>query len=191
MSNCLTDQVLKNAILAPSYYAQVASTIDLLAALERVPNWHVWPLTTNSRQGRFGTKKVTSGVCSKLRTSGLTKCQNRFDLRSLPERSSTAICKSSSIPKILSVGEFQPQNADAVFVFPASRYDAHNLSFIVAILSRRKDSMAKRWIFRAHDSGSFLEFANELKIDPVVSQLLLSRGISQVDAAKLFLECKF
>jgi len=51
--------------------------------------------------------------------------------------------------------------------------------------------MAKRWIFRAHDAGSFLEFANELKIDPVVSQLLLSRGISRVDAAKLFLECKF
>jgi single-stranded-DNA-specific exonuclease len=51
--------------------------------------------------------------------------------------------------------------------------------------------MAKRWIFRAHDSGSFLQFANELKIDPVVSQLLLSRGISQVPAARLFLECKF
>lgn len=51
--------------------------------------------------------------------------------------------------------------------------------------------MAKRWIFRAHDSGSFLEFASQLKIDPVVSQLLLTRGISQPDAAKLFLESKF
>lgn len=51
--------------------------------------------------------------------------------------------------------------------------------------------MAKRWIFRAHDSSSFLQFASQLKIDPVVSQLLLSRGISQIDAARLFLECKF
>lgn len=51
--------------------------------------------------------------------------------------------------------------------------------------------MAKRWIFRAHDSGSFLEFASQLKIDPVVSQLLLARGISQPDTAKLFLESKF
>lgn len=51
--------------------------------------------------------------------------------------------------------------------------------------------MGKRWIFRAHDAGGFLEFAKELKIDPVVSQLLLARGISQVPAAKLFLESKF
>ncbi|MCY3005866.1 MAG: single-stranded-DNA-specific exonuclease RecJ [Planctomycetota bacterium] len=51
--------------------------------------------------------------------------------------------------------------------------------------------MSKRWIFRAHDSAGFLAFADELKVDPVVSQLLLSRGISKVDAARLFLECKF
>jgi len=51
--------------------------------------------------------------------------------------------------------------------------------------------MGKRWIFRAHDSGGFLEFAKQLEIDPVVSQLLLSRGISQVTQAKLFLESKF
>ena len=51
--------------------------------------------------------------------------------------------------------------------------------------------MSKRWIFRAHDSAGFLAFADELKVDPVVSQLLLSRGISKVDAARLFLDCKF
>jgi len=51
--------------------------------------------------------------------------------------------------------------------------------------------MGKRWVFRSHDAGSFLSFAEELQIDPVVSQLLLARGINQRDSAKLFLEAKF
>ncbi|MFN7732961.1 MAG: single-stranded-DNA-specific exonuclease RecJ [Pirellula sp.] len=51
--------------------------------------------------------------------------------------------------------------------------------------------MAKRWIFRGHDSGAFLRLADQLNIDPVVAQLLSVRGIDTPDRAKFFLESKF
>ena len=51
--------------------------------------------------------------------------------------------------------------------------------------------MNKRWVYRSHDAGSFMAFADQLQIDPVVSQLLLARGINGVESAKLFLESKF
>ena len=51
--------------------------------------------------------------------------------------------------------------------------------------------MNKRWIFRGHDSGNFLNLSEQLQIDPVVSQLLWARGICEPNAAKLFLESRF
>jgi len=47
-------------------------------------------------------------------------------------------------------------------------------------------AMNKRWVYRSHDAGSFMAFADQLQIDPVVSQLLLARGINGVESAKLF-----
>lgn len=51
--------------------------------------------------------------------------------------------------------------------------------------------MPKRWVFRGHDAKAFLRFAEVLQIDPVVSQLLWVRGITEPGAARFFLDARF
>jgi single-stranded-DNA-specific exonuclease len=51
--------------------------------------------------------------------------------------------------------------------------------------------LPKRWVFRGHDSAKFLLLAEQAGIDPIISQLLCGRGITDPSAAKFFLEAKF
>lgn len=51
--------------------------------------------------------------------------------------------------------------------------------------------MPKRWVFRGHDSKDFLLLAQRAGIDPIVSQLLSGRGITDPLQARSFLEARF
>jgi single-stranded-DNA-specific exonuclease len=51
--------------------------------------------------------------------------------------------------------------------------------------------LAKRWIFRGHDAGSFLGLSDAEGLDPVVAQLLWARGIVSPRDVQFFLESKF
>ncbi len=51
--------------------------------------------------------------------------------------------------------------------------------------------MAKKWLFKGHDSAAILELANKSSIEPVVAQLLLNRGITEHLSIGTFLEARF
>jgi single-stranded-DNA-specific exonuclease len=51
--------------------------------------------------------------------------------------------------------------------------------------------LPKRWVFRGHDPQSFLRLAEQAGIDPVISQLLCGRGITDAEQARAFLEARF
>ncbi len=51
--------------------------------------------------------------------------------------------------------------------------------------------MPKTWVFRGHDPKTFLLLAEQVGIDPVISQLLCRRGISDPASARSFLEARF
>ena len=51
--------------------------------------------------------------------------------------------------------------------------------------------MPKSWIFRGQDPSGFLRLAEQAGIDPVISQLLHGRGISDPEQARSFLEARF
>lgn len=51
--------------------------------------------------------------------------------------------------------------------------------------------MAKQWLFRGHDSFAIKELARTSRIDPVLAQLLLQRGLSEVGDVERFLEKRF
>ena len=50
--------------------------------------------------------------------------------------------------------------------------------------------MAKLWRFVAHDADRIARMGRDLNVSPVVAQLLLGRGIDDVDAARDFLDCR-
>lgn len=51
--------------------------------------------------------------------------------------------------------------------------------------------MKKRWITKEHDRGRVREFANEIKVSPLIAALLIARGIDTEDKAEKFLRPKF
>ena len=51
--------------------------------------------------------------------------------------------------------------------------------------------MTKRWIFRGHDAGDILKLSEQARLDPLVSNLLWARGLTDTVAIKYFLEAKF
>ena len=51
--------------------------------------------------------------------------------------------------------------------------------------------MAKKWLFKGHDSAAILELANKSSVEPVVAQLLLNRGITEHLSIGTFLEARF
>jgi single-stranded-DNA-specific exonuclease len=51
--------------------------------------------------------------------------------------------------------------------------------------------LPKNWIFRGHDPGGFLRLAEQAGIDPVISQLLCGRGITDPVQARSFLDARF
>jgi len=51
--------------------------------------------------------------------------------------------------------------------------------------------MAKKWLFKGHDSAAILELAKKSSVEPVVAQLLLNRGITEHLSIGTFLEARF
>jgi single-stranded-DNA-specific exonuclease len=51
--------------------------------------------------------------------------------------------------------------------------------------------VTKRWIFRGHDAGDILKLSEQTRLDPLVSNLLWARGLTDTVAIKYFLEAKF
>ncbi|MEQ1828270.1 MAG: single-stranded-DNA-specific exonuclease RecJ [Pirellula sp.] len=51
--------------------------------------------------------------------------------------------------------------------------------------------MAKRWLFKGHDSAAIAELARSSRIEPVIAQLLLNRGIIAPDSIDKFLQARF
>jgi single-stranded-DNA-specific exonuclease len=51
--------------------------------------------------------------------------------------------------------------------------------------------MAKHWLFKGHDSAAISELAKSSRVEPVVAQLLLNRGITLGDSIEKFLEARF
>ena len=50
--------------------------------------------------------------------------------------------------------------------------------------------MARKWTFHPHDEAGIRRLSGQLKVSPLLSQVLLSRGFSQVDSARAFLGAK-
>jgi single-stranded-DNA-specific exonuclease len=48
-------------------------------------------------------------------------------------------------------------------------------------------SMAKRWQLLPHDSSAIASLASALRVSPIVAQLLLNRGVGDVEAARAYL----
>jgi single-stranded-DNA-specific exonuclease len=53
-----------------------------------------------------------------------------------------------------------------------------------------QDDMPKLWRFAAHDVDRIARMQRDLSVSPVVAQLLLGRGIDDVDVAREFLSCR-
>jgi single-stranded-DNA-specific exonuclease len=52
-------------------------------------------------------------------------------------------------------------------------------------------AMAKQWIFKAHDAAAIADLAGSARIEPVIAQLLLGRGIVEPKLVSSFLESRF
>src|SRR5262245_47684077 len=48
----------------------------------------------------------------------------------------------------------------------------------------------KRWRFQPHDAGRIARLEQSAGISPIVAQLLISRGVYDAEAARIFLDAK-